>query len=133
MLEAESGRAQLLVLGHRGLGGVTGLLLGSVTVALAAHAACPVVVVRGAHPLDASPQLPVVIGVHGTPNSEAAIAFAFAAADARQVPLIGVHTWWDSVAEPVGPVLTPRGAPTPGSNHVPPTSTFPVVGRFAAP
>jgi nucleotide-binding universal stress UspA family protein len=53
MLEAESRRAQLLVLGTRGLGGVTGLVLGSVTVALAACAACPVVVVRGSEPLDA--------------------------------------------------------------------------------
>jgi nucleotide-binding universal stress UspA family protein len=100
MLEDESRRAQLLVLGHRGLGGVTGLLLGSVTVALAAHAACPVVVVRGVQPLNESPQLPLVVGVDGTPNSEAAIAFAFAAADARQVPLIAVHTWWDSVVDP---------------------------------
>jgi nucleotide-binding universal stress UspA family protein len=100
MLEVESRRAQLLVLGHRGLGGVSGLLLGSVTVALAACAACPVVVVRGAQPLDASPQLPVVVGVDGTPNSEAAIAFAFGAADARRAPLVAVHTWWNSVVDP---------------------------------
>lgn len=100
ILEAESRRARLLVLGHRGLGGVAGLLLGSVTVALAACAACPVVVVRGAQPLDASPRLPVVVGVDGTPNSEAAVAFAFGAADARRVPLVAVHTWWDSVVDP---------------------------------
>jgi nucleotide-binding universal stress UspA family protein len=66
VLEAESRRAQLLVLGHRGLGGVTGLLLGSVTVALAAHAACPVVVIRGADLADASAALPVVVGVGST-------------------------------------------------------------------
>jgi nucleotide-binding universal stress UspA family protein len=100
ILDAESRRAQLLVLGHRGLGGVIGLLLGSVTVALAACAACPVVVVRGARPLDASPPLPVVVGVDSTPNSEAAIAFAFGAADARRAPLVAVHTWWDSLVDP---------------------------------
>jgi nucleotide-binding universal stress UspA family protein len=100
MLEAESDHAQLLVLGSRGLGGVTGLLLGSVAVALAAHASCPVVVVRGAEDLDALAQLPVVVGVDGTPNSEAAIAFAFGAADARRVPLIAVHTWWESRTDP---------------------------------
>jgi nucleotide-binding universal stress UspA family protein len=101
MLDAESRHAQLLVLGHRGLGGVTGLLLGSVTAALATHATCPVVVVRGAESLDALAGLPVVIGVDGTPNSEAALAFAFDAADARRVPLIAVHTWWESHADPV--------------------------------
>src|SRR5581483_545884 len=105
MLEGESRRAQLLVLGSRGLGGVTGLLLGSVAVALAAHAACPVVVVRGAEPGDALVQLPVVVGVDGTPNSEAAIAFGFCAADARRVPLIAVHTWWDSVIHPATDLL----------------------------
>jgi nucleotide-binding universal stress UspA family protein len=101
MLEDESRHAQLLVLGHRGLGGVTGLLLGSVTAALATHATCPVVVVRGAESLDALARLPVVVGVDGTPNSEAALAFAFDAADARRVPLIAVHTWWESHADPV--------------------------------
>jgi nucleotide-binding universal stress UspA family protein len=86
--------AQLMVLGSRGLGQVEGLLAGSVTVALAAHAACPVVVVRGDErdPADAA-ALPVVVGVDGTPASEAAIAFAFEAAAARGVPLVAVHVW----------------------------------------
>jgi nucleotide-binding universal stress UspA family protein len=38
----------LVVLGDGGLGGFAGLLIGSVAVALAAHAACPVAVVQGA-------------------------------------------------------------------------------------
>jgi nucleotide-binding universal stress UspA family protein len=83
-----------MVLGSRGRGQVEGLLAGSVTVALAAHAACPVVVVRGDErdPADAV-GLPVVVGVDGTPVSEAAIAFAFEAAAARAVPLVAVHVW----------------------------------------
>jgi nucleotide-binding universal stress UspA family protein len=100
VLEAESRHAQLLVLGNRGLGGVTSLLVGSVAVALAAHATCPVVVVRGAEPIATSDQLPVVVGVDGTPRSEAAIAFAFDAADAYRVPLVAVHTWWDLLVDP---------------------------------
>jgi nucleotide-binding universal stress UspA family protein len=38
--------ADLVVLGSRGLGGFTGLILGSVTHHVAHHASCPVVVVR---------------------------------------------------------------------------------------
>ncbi|MGH4006689.1 MAG: universal stress protein [Pseudonocardiaceae bacterium] len=100
VLEAESRHAQLLVLGNRGLGGVTSLLVGSVAVALAAHAACPVVVVRGAELVAASAQLPVLVGVDGTPRSEAAIAFAFDAADAYRAPLVALHTWWDVLLDP---------------------------------
>ncbi len=106
VLEVESRRAQLLVLGSRGLGGVSGLIVGSVAVALAAHAACPVVVVRGAELVAVSTQLPVVVGVDGTPTSEAAIAFAFDAADARGVPLVAVHTWWDLFVDPTLDPLT---------------------------
>lgn len=40
--------ADMLVVGSRGRGGLTGALLGSVSAACAAHSTCPVVIVRGA-------------------------------------------------------------------------------------
>ena len=100
VLQGESARAELVVLGDRGLGGFTGLLIGSVAVALAAHAACPVVVVRGAEPDRPAPREPVVVGVDGSPASEAAVAFAFDAAALRGVPLVAVHTWQDTLVDP---------------------------------
>jgi nucleotide-binding universal stress UspA family protein len=97
-LAEEAREAQLMVVGDRGLSRVGGLLLGSVGVAMASHAACPVVVVRGPEQLDAS--RPVVVGIDGTPVSEPALAFAFQAADDRSVPLVAVHTWWDTFLDP---------------------------------
>jgi nucleotide-binding universal stress UspA family protein len=101
VLVAESARAELVVLGDRGLGGFTGLLVGSVSVALTAHACCPVVVVRGPEPDRMAPRSePVVVGVDGSPEGEAAVAFAFEAAALRGVPLVAVHTWLDVLVDP---------------------------------
>lgn len=103
-LLAESRDARLLVLGCRGLGGFAGLLAGSVTISVAAAAACPVVVVRGVRgPIG---RLPVVVGIDGTACSEAALAFAFAEASSRRVPVLAVHVWSDAMVDPVvGPAI----------------------------
>ncbi len=93
-LEREAADAALLVLGSRGLGGFTGLVIGSTAVTLVTRATCPVVVVR-----EPGRDGPVVVGVVGTPASEAAIAFAFAAASANDAELVAVHTWTDLLLE----------------------------------
>ncbi len=100
VLVAESRRAELIVVGDRGLSRVGGLLLGSVAMALAAHGACPVVVVRGTVPATAAPA-PVVVGIDGSPASEAALEFAYDEAATRGAPLVAVHAWFDMVADPV--------------------------------
>jgi nucleotide-binding universal stress UspA family protein len=93
----ESRTASALVLGTRGLGGFTGLLLGSTAVSLAGRACCPLLVVRE----DGDGDGPVVVGVDGTPAGEEAIAFAFAEASARGGRLVAVHAWADPVVDTV--------------------------------
>lgn len=101
-LTEESVEAELVILGDRGLGGFSGLLLGSVAVAVAQRAECPVVVARGPVPGEApsGEDAPVVVGIDGSPVSEAAVAFAFDAAAVRRVPLVAVHAWWDVLVDP---------------------------------
>ncbi|AHH96990.1 universal stress protein [Kutzneria viridogrisea] len=89
-LVEQSSLAQLIVLGSRGIGGVTGMFIGSTAVALAAHGRCPTAVVRSGTPNTG----PVVLGVHDSLGAEA-IEFAFDAAQRRDVPLLAVHTWQD--------------------------------------
>ncbi|WP_454852620.1 universal stress protein [Promicromonospora soli] len=95
-LIGRSASAALVVLGSRGLGGFTGLVVGSIAVAVTTHGLCPVVVVRGADPHSAPRQDgPVVVGVDGSPTSHEAIRFAFQAASFRDVPLVAVYAWSD--------------------------------------
>jgi len=103
VLTEEARQAQLLVLGSRGLGGLSGLLAGSVAVALAAKAAAPVVVVRGAQ---AGASGPVVVGVDDSANSDAAIGFAFEAAAVRGAPLVAVHAWLEHVTDAEAAAMT---------------------------
>ena len=92
----ESKTARTVVLGSRGLGGFTGLLVGSTAVSLAAHGQCPVTVVRGRTPGEPPPTSgPVVVGVDGSPAGEGAIGVAFDEASLRGVSLVAVHTWSD--------------------------------------
>ncbi|MFC0506212.1 universal stress protein [Micromonospora costi] len=97
----ESHHAALVVLGHRGLGGFAGLLIGSVTVQVSARAECPVLVVRG----EARADGPVVVGVDGSALSVEAVGFAFEEASRRDAPLVAVHAWLDPVAVLPGDVL----------------------------
>ena len=99
--------ASVVVVGTRGLGGFSGLLLGSVSAQLAAHCRAPLIVTRSpevAFPADlAWAGLPVVVGVDGE-HSEVALAFAFDEASARGVPLLALYAWWVLPASNLGPI-----------------------------
>ncbi|MEV1331615.1 universal stress protein [Micromonospora costi] len=95
VLQERSADAALLVLGSRGHGGFGGLLAGSTAVSVAAHAHCPVVVVRA--PTEAAPAAPadgpVVVGVDGSEKSLVALGFAVERAAQRRVPLRLLRAW----------------------------------------
>lgn len=81
----------LVVLGSRGLGGFKGMLLGSVSTGVVAHASSSVAIVRGAGQIDSA--APVLVGVDASPSSEAVLTEAFAAAQRRGCPVVAVHAW----------------------------------------
>ncbi len=73
-LVEESRRAELVVVGSRGLGGFAGLLLGSVGTQIAAHGHCPVLVIRPPdRPLPT--EGPVLVGVDGSESAELAVGY----------------------------------------------------------
>jgi nucleotide-binding universal stress UspA family protein len=87
--EAGSG-ASMLVVGSRGMGAFTALILGSVSRYAAAHAPCPVVVVRD-QTTAAHPQ--VAVGIGDPAEASAALDFAFEEASLRKASLVAVHAW----------------------------------------
>lgn len=104
--------ADLLVLGSRGLGTFSELLLGSVSLEVASRAPCPVVVFRaGVETVPSGPEAGrVVVGVDGSPSSENALAAAFEEASLRSVGITALHAWTYPFYD-----LPGHGAPIPDS------------------
>ncbi|MGW2219960.1 universal stress protein [Nonomuraea sp. NPDC001684] len=88
-LVRESAGADSLVLGSRGLGGFAGMVLGSTSLALAGHAASPVVVVREAATVRHGR---IVVGYDGW-RSQAAMEYALAQARAQEAELLVLYAW----------------------------------------
>lgn len=87
-------RADLVVVGSRGLGGFNELLLGSTSYRTAAHAAVPVAVVpAGAGGEAVDGRRAVVVGVDDSPNAQRALRWAFDEAQRRDVTLMVVHVY----------------------------------------
>ncbi|MCW2784050.1 MAG: UspA domain protein [Marmoricola sp.] len=89
MLLSHSERAACLVLGSRGRGRVTSLLLGSVSVALSRHASCPVVVVRPYRP--GTVRRGVLVGTDGGETTRSTLEYAYRQASLRDLPLTVLH------------------------------------------
>ncbi|MER6410132.1 universal stress protein [Streptomyces humidus] len=105
-LVAKGRNAFALVLGSRGLGDLAGLLLGSVSLAVAAHADCPVIVVRGGAEHRQGRFGSVVVGVEEGEGSDTALLFAFREAQVRRCRLVAVHAWSVPVGNPGPPGLS---------------------------
>ncbi|MEU2110879.1 universal stress protein [Streptomyces sp. NPDC019507] len=106
VLSEAAGFAELLVLGSRGLGRLTGFMVGSVSLGVVARAERPVVLVRTAERADdehtpdpagvpsaATPFRPVVLGLDIDHPDDTLLDFAFDAAARRKAPLRAVHAW----------------------------------------
>ncbi|MEV4371714.1 universal stress protein [Nonomuraea sp. NPDC049637] len=83
-------QADELVIGSRGLGGFAGALLGSVTMHVAGHAACPVVVVRAE---GGGPVGEIGVGIGDSDVCEPAIGYAFEQARLRGARLRLIRAW----------------------------------------
>ncbi|HSV37905.1 MAG TPA: universal stress protein [Nocardioidaceae bacterium] len=83
-------KASILVAGSKGHGRLGEVFVGSVTQHLAAHAPCPVVVVRPAKKTDSGR---IVVGIDGSPASGAALEFALARAEGTGEVVEAVYGW----------------------------------------
>jgi nucleotide-binding universal stress UspA family protein len=85
--------ASMLVVGSRGARTLSAKFAGSVSRHVAAHACCPVVVVREA---TSPPRREVVVGVGDVDESGGALAFAFEEAALRNAAVVAVHaaSWY---------------------------------------
>ncbi|MFG2288206.1 universal stress protein [Streptomyces sp. NPDC048595] len=89
----EADHASAVIVGSRGRGAFTGLLLGSVGLAVAGRARCPAIVVRGDKAGLAGARGRVLLGVGDSAKGSEAVRFAFREAAARGSTLDALRAW----------------------------------------
>ncbi|MGD1110421.1 MAG: universal stress protein [Mycobacterium sp.] len=91
-----STEVEMVVVGYGGHGGALARsFLGSVSSALVYHGHCPVAVIHDEAMIGDVARAPVLVGIDGSPASEAATAIAFEEASRRGVGLMALHAWMD--------------------------------------
>ena len=97
-----SADARMVVVGSHGRGALGRLLMGSVSKAVLENAHCPVAVIHaGSGSTVVDPSAPILLGIDGSPASEAATAWAFDEASRRAVGLTALHAWSDVGVFPI--------------------------------
>ncbi len=99
-LSRTSEDAQLTVVGSDDATRISGVLLGSVALGAASSNPAPVAVIHAGQSDRTTG--PVVVGVDGSPVSDAAVEFAFEEAAIRDTDLIAVHAWNDIYSDSHG-------------------------------
>ncbi|MGW4564590.1 universal stress protein [Streptomyces sp. NPDC004561] len=94
-----------LVTGSRGRGEITGALLGSVGLTVAARAVCPVIVIRGGEPDRRRSFRRIVVGIGDATGGAEAVRFALREAEVRDCALTAVRAWRNPSQEPVDHLL----------------------------
>jgi nucleotide-binding universal stress UspA family protein len=100
-LISASREAQMVVVGSRGMGALGRAVLGSVSSGLVHYAHCPVAVIHANEAQAPDRTSPVLLGIDGSPASEAAAALAFDEASRRGVDLAALHAWSDVGVFPI--------------------------------
>jgi nucleotide-binding universal stress UspA family protein len=96
-----SREAGMLVVGSRGMGAFGRAVLGSTSSGVVHHACCPVAILHADEAQAPDHTSPVLLGIDGTPASEAATALAFEEASRRKVDLVALHARSDVGVFPV--------------------------------
>lgn len=84
--------AEVVVVGRHPHSAVGEAFWGSTATKVVAHASCPVIVVD--RPFAGPQTAPIVVGVDGSKEGEAALEFGFHRASALGAPIVAVHAWW---------------------------------------
>lgn len=102
--------APMLVVGREGLGRLAEFVMGSTSLACAAHTRVPLTIVPDSWEPAARPRRCVLLGVDGSTRGEAAVEYAFARAAVRDARIIAVHAMELPIGYPVDRPLRPDTA-----------------------